>query len=223
MEFTLRNVALITGAGRGLGRALAEVFSLGGYYLLLSTRSTIIPNQLGTSVVYGDITDEAVLGALTDRALDMGVRVLINNAGRYYRERIDRTPEAEMRGVIELNTIVPMILTKRLWPSLKRGGGVVVNINSLAGKAGGVGELAYCASKHGLRGFSRALQFDATRDGVRVLDVFLGGMRTGMAEGRVGVDKFITPTDAANTIFGIATSDYPSMRAVEIELARRVY
>jgi NAD(P)-dependent dehydrogenase (short-subunit alcohol dehydrogenase family) len=217
------STALITGAGRGLGRELARVFHAAGFRLLLSTHSTPITDYSDAVVVYGDLADAHVIDELSSRAVEMGVSALVNNAGVYVSGPTANISEKTVRHLIEVNLVVPMLLTQRLWSTLAKNRGVVLNINSVAGKVGGRGEAAYSASKHGLRGFSGALQFDATRDGVRVFDVYLGGMRTDMARARADVSKFIDPREAADVLVTLALCGYDSMRVTEVELVRRNY
>jgi short-subunit dehydrogenase len=99
---------------------------------------------------------------------------------------------------------------------------VIININSLAGKSDSPGEAVYAASKHGLRGFSSCLQYDATRDGVTVLDVYLGGMQTDMTKGREGWGKLINPAKAADVIYSLGRK-VSTLRITEAEIRRRRY
>jgi len=102
------------------------------------------------------------------------------------------------------------------------GSGLIININSLAGKSGSNGESAYCASKHALRGFSSSIQFDATKYGIRVIDVYLGAVQTDMTKGRKDQEKFILPEDVAKSIFNVS-KNYKSMRVTELNLNRSIY
>jgi NAD(P)-dependent dehydrogenase (short-subunit alcohol dehydrogenase family) len=92
----------------------------------------------------------------------------------------------------------------------------------MAGMQGSDGEAVYAASKHGLRGFSRALRFEALRDQILVLEVYLGAMSTSMVESRKDPEKCIQPDDAARLVVSVC-ADYPSLRLDEIHVARRRY
>jgi short-subunit dehydrogenase len=128
-----------------------------------------------------------------------------------------------MKEVMETNLIMPMILTRKIWPLFRDlGGGVIININSMAGKEGGSNESVYCASKHGLAGFSKALQFDATRDNIRVINVYLGAMDTPMSNGRKDQEKFMDPVEVASIIESLVI-DPGTLRINEITLTRQVY
>ncbi len=222
---------MITGSCRGLGAALKTACIEHGFDMVLNCRTNYKTDEYAPKtdqggsefVVFGDITEPWVIAELAKVALEKKVTVLINSAGIYFNEPFDiSTPERFSR-IVEINLMAPMLLTRAIWPVFKQlGGGLVININSLAGLDGGNGETAYCASKHGLAGFSKALQFEGVKDNIRVLNVYLGAMKTGMAEGRPNWEKFIDPVDAADAIISLC-KDYKSLRITEITIARRIY
>src|SRR5208337_1943625 len=99
---------------------------------------------------------------------------------------------------------------------------MVVNISSKAGQVPGRGELVYGASKAGLSAFGEALQFDGTRDGVRVLDVRLGAIRTNFTAARKDRDKFMDPAEVAEAIVGLCRC-WRSLRIASVDIRRRAY
>jgi len=220
---------LLTGACRGLGDAIRNSFAERDrdYNLVLLCRDSredfsYIPPE-STYIVFGDLMDPWVITELGKVALKRGVGILINNAAIYMNKSFDQMEDGEIRRIVETDLTVPMLLTKAVWPSFKaRGGGLVININSLAGLTGGNGETAYCAAKHGLAGFSKALQFDGTRDNVRVLNLYIGAMQTDMTANRADQDKFIDPNEVADLIVWLC-KDHKSLRITELTVARRNY
>ncbi len=224
--------ALVTGSCRGFGRELALRFADAGVGVILngldagrlqSVAAEVRGRGADCEVVAGDLTHEDTLGRLAEASVRRDVDALINNAGIYANERFDQITDEAFRRMIDVNLIAPVLLIRRIWPIFARKqAGVIVNINSVAGKTGSAGESAYCASKHGLRGFARSLQFDATREHIRVIDVFLGTMNTGMVEGRREPEKCIQTEDAADLVFRLC-KDYPSMRIEEVHVSRRRY
>jgi 3-oxoacyl-[acyl-carrier protein] reductase len=164
----------------------------------------------------------ASLVLLPNWAEDEDIGILVNNAGMYLSGDLVDLDPVKIREVISVNLMAPIFLTRAVWPILKKNSGLVVNINSLASIQGGPGESVYAASKAGLRGFTETLQFDATRDGIRLLNVNLGGLDTDMAGERKDRDKFINPSDAAMAIFNLCR-DYRSLRITSIDLKRRIY
>lgn len=223
----------ITGASRGLGKALAEIFAdnnhnlLGpddAYRLILHCKNSELQKPIGIEchIVNGDLVLDGEIQKLASVAERRDIDILINNAGIYCNKPFSEMSEDDFRETIKTNLLAPMFLTRALWPALKKKSGLIININSHAGKSGTNGETAYCASKHGLRGFSSALQFDATKDGIRIIDVFLGAMKTDMTKGRENFDKLINPAEAAKAIFNLC-ENYQSLRITEIDISRRNY
>lgn len=173
------STALVTGASRGLGRHIARALAAAGTTLGLTARS---PDELeeaarGLRKEHGvpavampaDLTVRSELRALARRAegaLD-GVDVLVNNAGvtAPYPFHL-RDPDDIVRAV-ELNLLAPMLLARHLVPGMvERGRGHVVNISSLAGKAGPPYEEVYGATKAGLIGFTESLRGEYRGSGV---------------------------------------------------------
>ena len=223
---------LITGSSKGLGKSLALTFAKNKCNIILHGRDErglkqveegVLENNVSCNVVRGDITSEETIDRLYETAVRRNIDILINNAGIYVNRPFKDMNPAEFRKVIEVNLIAPVVLTKRIFPIFQsKSSGIIININSIAGKNASDGETAYCASKHGLRGFTSSLQFEAIRYGVRVIDVYLGAMNTGMVKGRKDPEKCIETSEAANLIYGLC-KDYPSMRIGEIHLYRRKY
>ncbi len=129
----------------------------------------------------------------------------------------------EFKRIINVNLITSIQLIKEIYPVfIERGAGLLVNINSLAGKMPNELEAAYCASKYGLRGFMDSFQNEANRNNVRMINVYLGAMQTAITDHRPDQALLIDPDEAASIIFGLC-EDYPSLRITEISLLRRRY
>jgi NAD(P)-dependent dehydrogenase (short-subunit alcohol dehydrogenase family) len=147
----------------------------------------------------------------------------VNNAGIYKNALLQEMSADEYRQILETNLVAPIMMTRRIFPILQRKrSGVIVNINSLAGKNPTHGESAYCASKHGLRGFAKSIQFEAIKDNVDVIEVYLGTMNTGMVQGRREPDKCIQTKEAAESIYNLCLQ-HESLRLIESEFSRRLY
>lgn len=202
------NTVLITGASRGLGRALAAAFANQGYNLVLNCRGEGRPDigKALCTVVPGDLREDSVILQLVASAKEHNVNTLINNAGLYHIGTILDMGVEEAQAIIDVNLVVPVKLTLLLWPLLKVRNGTVVNINSVAGRQMGNNELVYRASKWGLTGFSGVLQYDGIRDGVRVIDIPFGMMKTKMTAGRAGWESHIDPNIVAALLVRICES-----------------
>lgn len=217
-------IVMITGSSRGLGWELANKFSDGGYEVILHSRGSVYPmGMVFGGVVVGDLSEASTIEALAIVAHDRKIDILINNAGEYLSGNIDELSYDATAKIVGVNLLAPILLTMAVWPVLKRSQlGMVINISSLAGQGGGPGESVYSATKAGLSAFSNTLQFDATRDGIRVIDVLLGSMVTDMTEGRLSREKFVDPAEAADVIFNLC-KEFKTLRATTIEIKRRIY
>ncbi len=217
---------VITGAAGGLGKALVNVFGMGDYKMVLQYNKTELDINVLTNneCVQGDLRMFGVIDKLAELAERRKATILINNAAEYRNDLLKNLTECDIRRIIDANLVFPIILTRRLWPIfVKHGGGLVININSLAGKECGIGgESVYCASKFGLSGFSKAIQFEATADNVRVINMFLGAMNTPMIRHRRDPEKCLDPTEVALMIESVCIAP-ESFKLDEITLTRRNY
>jgi short-subunit dehydrogenase len=163
-------VALVTGASRGLGRLIARTLAEEGMKLVLAARSapeleTLAAEVGGAKVVATDVSRQEDLERLVAAAGD--VDVLVNNAGIETVCAFDGIDVGEIRRMIEVNLIAPMALTRLVLPGmLARGRGHVVNVASLAGKAGPPLSESYAATKAGLIGFTQSLRASYEGTGV---------------------------------------------------------
>jgi len=166
--------ALLTGASRGMGVHVARALAARGVHLVLAARSAAGLESVTTALRadYGirvlavptDMAQEAGLKALVEAALaEFGrIDILVNNAGLESAQDYECTDVGELRQMIEVNLLAPMLLSRWLLPEmLKSGRGHIVNIASVAGLISSGYEEPYNASKFGLVGFSRALRLTA--------------------------------------------------------------
>lgn len=192
MKLAGKNV-MITGASRGLGRALALRFASEGASLALCGRtaktletvSNLITSKGGTvRALPCDVSDSGQVQAFADAVLSsLGhVDVLINNASRLgERVSIADYPVREWDDVIQTNVHGPFFLTRLLIPSMmKRGSGAIINVSSSVGKAGRKQWGAYAVSKFALEGFSQVLADELKPFNIRVNCVNPGPMATDM-------------------------------------------
>ncbi len=169
MDLKGRN-AILTGASRGLGVYVARILAGEGVNLALAARSAdelsrvrgrlVQEAGIEAIAVPTDVADPGQLQALADRAeSELGpVDILVNNAGIEAPAAYAEYPPEEIETLIRVNLIGPMLLTRMILPlMLERGRGRIVNMASLAGKAGLPYEVPYATSKAGLITFTRAL------------------------------------------------------------------
>lgn len=178
MKLEAGMTALVTGASRGMGIHIVHSLAQRGLNLVLAARSAegleAVAAGLGSEyrgrvlTVPTDMADETALQVLAETALREfgGVDVLVNNAGIESARSYEQTDPAELRQMIEVNLLAPMLLTRLLLPGmLARGRGHIVNIASMAGLIGTAYEEPYNASKFGLVGFTRGLRLTAQDSG----------------------------------------------------------
>ncbi len=179
-------IAFVTGASRGIGRAIAWRFAQAECDLVLVARSQEEISGLAWEIktagreampVVADLRAEAQIRAAIQKALDYFGRVdiLINNAGLWrYALVQDLTLEA-WDEMFDVNLRGAFLCTKYLLPSmLERGRGHIVNIASVSGLIGEVEGAGYCATKWGLRGFSESLYKEVGPKGIRVTVIDTG-------------------------------------------------
>jgi NAD(P)-dependent dehydrogenase (short-subunit alcohol dehydrogenase family) len=186
-------VALITGSSAGLGLALAGFLAAQGYDLILTGRD---PRRLDAALasvsglggeaqaVAGDVADPAHRQRLADAVAARGqLDLLINNAstlGPLPMPALADYPLDALRVALEVNTVAPLALIQALQPWLARGRGLVVNLTSDAAVGGYAGWGGYGASKAALELISRTLAEELGEEGISVVVVDPGDMRTQM-------------------------------------------
>ena len=192
----LRNgVAAITGAGSGIGAALAVELARRGMHLALADRNATSleataerARAAGTNVSTQafDVTDRAVVAAWPQAVLARHGRVtlLVNNAGIAVGGTFEQVDATDFDVLMEVNFAAPVRLTRAFLPLLAREpSALIVNMSSVLGIVATPGQTAYCASKFALRGFSESLRLELAEAGspVGVTLVHPGGVRTGIA------------------------------------------
>ena len=198
-------VAVITGAGSGVGRAAALRLASRGWRcgLLGRTRSKLEATATATDASTACIVLECDLGE-PDQVRDAARRVLetfgridavLNIAGIAPQASIQDTDEHLMRSTLEQNLIGPTILVGTAWPSLVEHRGVVVNVSSMSSIDPYHHFTAYAASKSGLDSLSRSIMAEAGETGIRAFTINPGAVETPLL--RSLVDETTFPTDLA--------------------------
>jgi NAD(P)-dependent dehydrogenase (short-subunit alcohol dehydrogenase family) len=184
MTSTSQPTALVTGAGRGLGRALAGALLANGWHVVVDARRTahLAAGLPGALVVPGDVTDPAHRDALAAAVDGLGrLDLLVNNAsdlGPSPLPPLADVPLAAARRVLETNVLAPLALIQRFLPLLRADGGIVLNVSSDAAVEAYAGWGAYGSSKAALDQLSAVLA--AEEPGLAVYAVDPGDMRTEM-------------------------------------------
>jgi NAD(P)-dependent dehydrogenase (short-subunit alcohol dehydrogenase family) len=183
-------VALITGASSGLGRGFAQALArAGASVFLVARREEKLREAVAEIAATGgeaayhvaDVRSVPALFDLVDVLLARykKLHILINNAGLGWRAPLQELTRSQIAETIETDLAAPIYLTQAALGALKRSAPAdVVNIASIAGLQGFPEGTAYCAAKHGLVGFSRALAEELKPDNVRVTAICAGSIDT---------------------------------------------
>lgn len=232
MEISLKGqVVLITGAGRGIGAAIARQFAMAGATLALHYRGSAAAAEAlaagggpDSEVFQADLSDPAGAGSLARALLARygRVDVLVNNAGIALSLPLDQAEDAWLAGwqeTLQVNLVAAAQLCKALIPAMaERGGGRLVHIASRAAFRGDLPEyMAYAASKGGLVALSRSLARGYGRLGIKSFVVAPGFTRTEMAEQFIrehgeeialrdlALGRLTRPEDVAPTVLFLAS------------------
>jgi len=167
-------VAVVTGAGRGIGKAIAEAYAKEGATVVCAARSIdeieAVASQIGGKAIRCDVSEEADIRSLMERTLaEVGpIDILVNNAGAVARLPVHELPVADWDQVINVNLRGVFLCAKYALPSmLERGSGCIINISSGAGVVGPPNRSAYAASKHGVMGLTKTLVAEYLPHGIR--------------------------------------------------------
>ena len=216
--------ALLTGATFGLGPYIARRLADAGANVALASRTTERLDAIAAELKHKgvravtiptDLRDPAAREALVSRARsELGeIDILVNAAGLMHAGRLQKRTPREIEELLEVNLVASMLLTRMLLPGmLERGRGRIVQVASIAGKGGAAYLSLYAASKHGLVGFTHALQGELHGTGVHASVVCPGFMS---GEGMWGRAK-----RRIHPLFGVSSPDRVA-RAVVTMIRRR--
>ena len=218
-------VAIVTGASRGIGRATAAAIARRGVHVMAVARSEVELRSLaeaeGVQYLVASVDDvDACEGIIRSTRERLGpIDILVNNAGIDTNEErpIWNQDSQVWRRTLAVNLDAPFHLTRLAATDMvDRGWGRVVMVSSTAGSVGGASMSAYCASKGGLEGLTRAVAYDVASAGVTCNAVAPGWVRTPMADrtARVEADRRGVTVDR---IWQERAALYPAGRVVEPE------
>ncbi len=208
---------LITGGGRGIGRAAALRFAREGAQVVVAARSSDELDEVAAEIdaaggaglaAQMNVTDLGSVEAAVWRATEFTggpIDVLVNNAGVFDVIPFDKMNHKEWSKTIDVNLTGAYYVTQESLDALEEGERpVVINVASGAAKRGFPGNTAYCASKYGLKGFGDALRLDFVEKGIRVVTVYPGATDTTIfddVEGDWDRSKMNTADEVAEVIF----------------------
>jgi 3-oxoacyl-[acyl-carrier protein] reductase len=186
--------AIITGSGRGIGRETAILLAKYGVNVVVCSRTDSEVNSVkeeiekvnSKSSVVGvkcDVSVSYQVNSLLQLTIEKfgDIDILVNNAGVVFNKKLIDTSEKEWNQTINTNLRGAFLFTKAVLPTMiAKRSGVIINVNSGAGKVGFSNLSAYCASKFGLRGLAESVSLEVDRYNIRLMTVFLGQVATNM-------------------------------------------
>jgi NAD(P)-dependent dehydrogenase (short-subunit alcohol dehydrogenase family) len=216
----------VTGGGRGIGRAIAHRLAAEGAAVVVTARTVSEIDEVATSIraaggsataVPCDITDDESVASLAAATSVLGgpVDILVNNAGAYLSRRFEDHVLDDWRWLLEINVVSLVRVTQSFLPALvEQPRSRIINIASIAGKKGSIGQAAYNASKHAQIGITRCLALETGHTGLRVNAVCPGFAATdlfdldelGATHGRSG-EEVLESAARASSIGRLVTLD----------------
>ena len=205
MNSLCSKTAIVTGASRGIGLAVAKTLAREGVRVGLMSRSK--PDISGEFVPCDFAALEQIPAAVRQLVERLGeVDYLINNAGMFLETPVTEMKLADWEHLMRVNLTAPFLVTREVLPCMiARRQGRIVNISSTAGVQGHLHQSAYCASKHGLLGFARSLAMELKPHNIHVYTLSPGGVDTNLIKGtylaeRLKGQPMIAPGDIAEMV-----------------------
>jgi 3-oxoacyl-[acyl-carrier protein] reductase len=226
----MSGVAIVTGAGSGIGRATALRLARDGFSVvcndIFEERAAAVAAEIaaagGTAVaIAGDVSDEASVAALEagTRAAFGPCTLLVNNAGHVHQARFVDLTAADFDRMFAVHVRGTFLCTRAVLPDmLAKGSGVIVNIASQLGQIGGVELSHYCGAKAAIIGMTKSLAREISKQGVRVNAVAPGPINTPLARSlseewrrakaaELPLGRFGEPEDVAATVAFLASDE----------------
>jgi len=184
----MRRTVLITGAASGIGLAMARAFAREGARVLLHDLkdASKLAEELGGVFLQADLSRPEEVEALGQRAAELGVDVLVNNAGFQHIDPVEDFPLETWQAMIQVMLTAPFQLIKAMLPGMKRKGwGRILNVASVHGLVASPYKSAYISAKHGLIGLTKTVALEAGPFGVTVNAIAPAYVRTPLVEGQI--------------------------------------
>lgn len=206
---------IITGGSEGVGAATARMFADAGANLMLVARdkkkldaiAEELREKTRVEVFAMDVSNaEACVDVFKKASFEFGrVDVLVNNAGYHKRGNVEDVDASDLGNIINVNLKAPIMLSRIALPYLREsGGGAIINVGSLAGRAPIPGSAAYAASKAGLRSFTYALGMELAGSGIKLAVVSPGPIDTGFIMADIDATSDLTFSQPISTAEEVA-------------------
>jgi 3-oxoacyl-[acyl-carrier protein] reductase len=218
-------VAIVTGAGSGIGRATALLLGQAGYQLAMVARTeaklqetaAALPAGARSEIIAADVSDPGQVQRIVERTLERWGRIdaLVNVAGAAPNLPIAQVTPAIWRSCIDTNLSAIVLLTAACWPTFRgQNGGVIVNVSSMASLDPFPGFAIYAAAKAGVNLFTRCTAEEGKAIHLRAVTIAPGAVETPMLrsvfdEKMISRDRTLAPEEIANVIRDCVTGQRP--------------
>jgi NADP-dependent 3-hydroxy acid dehydrogenase YdfG len=222
-------VAIVTGAGKGIGRAICLALVREGASVVAAARTFADLQQVaelcraeGGKVlpIQMDVTSETEVEGLVARTLEEygQIDLLVNNAGIGVFKPVVEMPVADLEAMWNVNLKGVFMMCKAVLPGMiRKKGGCIVNISSLAGKNGVKNGAGYSATKWALRGFAASMMLEVREHNIRVVTIFPGSVDTHFGSRGLRGSHITQPEDVADAVVFAASVPHRTMVS-EIDL-----
>ena len=204
------HVAVVTGAGSGIGQACAEALARQGNQVIVSDVDAVqgqaVARSIGGYFVEADLAQRAACRRLVDETLERfgKIDILVNNAGFQSINAVEDFPEDNWDTMIAVMLTAPFLLSKYVWRSMKaHGWGRIVNIGSVHSLRASPFKVGYVTSKHGLLGITRTLALEGAAHGITVNTICPAYVRTPLVEHQIADQartRGITPEEVVEKV-----------------------
>ncbi|MFT8324474.1 3-oxoacyl-ACP reductase family protein [Oenococcus sicerae] len=229
---------LVTGSTRGIGLAIAEAFYAAGCRVVINGRKAVsddvlahFPDSKRVLAIIGDVADQTQAQALVSRTIEHfgQLDVLVNNAGITRDMLANRMSLEDFKAPIEVNLVGSFNVSQAaLKPMYHQRSGSIINLASVVGLVGNIGQINYAASKAGLIGMTKTLAREAARRHVRCNAIAPGMIQTDMVavlaektqaqlKEQIPLGDFGSPRVVAQTAVFLAENDYITGQVVTVD------
>jgi 3-hydroxybutyrate dehydrogenase len=191
MDFSTKTI-LVTGAGSGIGWAIAETFARSKARVFLhdiNPAAEKLADAIGAEFLPGDLSDQNAVRQLASAALEKGggrIDILVNNAGFQHIAKVEEFAEETWTTMIQVMLVAPFQLIRALLPGMKQNGwGRIINVGSIHAVVASPFKSAYISAKHGLLGLTRCVALEVAPFGVTVNAVCPAYVRTPLVEKQI--------------------------------------
>jgi meso-butanediol dehydrogenase/(S,S)-butanediol dehydrogenase/diacetyl reductase len=181
-------IALVTGGGRGIGRGIVDRFLEEGAQVAVVQRQSLddaLEGHPRIAHVKADLSVSSSTATAIEHAVERfgGLDILVNNAGIMFERTVSEIQMEEWDFMMAVNLRAPLFLAQAALPHMReRGGGSIINIGSIEGLGANPGHAAYCASKAGIHGMTRAMAVDLGADNIRCNAIAPGWIASELSE-----------------------------------------